>query len=185
MRTLRVCLLALGVSLAAQASAADSYVIDPVHSSVQWKVQHMGAGHVWGRFTDFSGTLRLDGSAPEQSAVELTVKSASVLTDNEKRDQHLRSPDFFNARQFPVITFKSSAVKPTGPNSAEVAGELTLKGVTRTVTARATRTGAQGDLVGLEATLTLQRSDFGMGFGVGQGLGDEVQLLISVEAKRQ
>ncbi|MCK7482794.1 MAG: YceI family protein [Candidatus Moduliflexus flocculans] len=145
----------------------------------------MGAGHVWGRFTDFSGTLRLDAAAPAGSAVEVTVKSASVLTDNEKRDQHLRSPDFFNARQFPVITFKSSAVKPTGPDSAEVTGELTLKGVKRPVTARVTRTGAQGDLVGLEATLSVKRSEFGMGFGVGQGLGDEVLLVISVEAKKK
>jgi polyisoprenoid-binding protein YceI len=185
MRTIAIPLFALGVALTGQARAADTYEIDPVHSAVLFSVQHQGAGWVWGRFTDFSGALTLDAAAPDRSTVELTVKAGSVLTDNEKRDQHLRSPDFFNARQFPVLTFKSRAVKVLGPERAEVSGDLTLKGVTRKVTAQVTRTGAQGDLVGLEATLSIKRSEFGMGWGVGQGLGDEVRLVIAVEAKKK
>lgn len=165
--------------------AADKYEVDPVHSAVLFKIQHAGAGHVWGRFTGFTGSISLDAADPAKSSVEFSVKSDSVLTDNEKRDQHLKSPDFLNVRQFPALTFKSAAVKVTGPTSAEVTGELTLHGVAKSVTAQVKRTGAQGDLVGFEATFAIQRSQYGMGWGVGQGLGDEVQIVVAAEAKKK
>jgi polyisoprenoid-binding protein YceI len=174
--------MAAAVLIGSSALAQGTYEVDPVHSAVLFKVQHAGAGYTWGRFTDFSGSLRLDAAAPERSRLELTVKSASVLTDDAKRDQHLRSPDFFNVRQFPVITFRSTAVRTTGPDSAVVTGELTLKGVTKSVSAEARRVGQQGDLVGFEAAFSLKRSEFGMDWGVGKGLGDEVWLIVSLEA---
>lgn len=165
------------------ARAAEKYTLDEIHSSIHLKVQHKGAGYVFGRFDDFSGSIDLDRQAPENSSIQVTVQAASVNTGFDKRDQHLRSPDFLNAKQFPTIDFRSTAVERTGENSAEVTGELTLLGRTATVTAQATHTGSQGDLVGFEARFTLKRSDWGMKFMVGP-LGDEVELLILVEGKK-
>lgn len=178
----------LGFALAAAgltrpAQAAEKYTLDKIHSSIHLKVQHKGAGYVFGRFDDFSGSIELDRQAPENSSIQITVQASSVNTGFEKRDQHLRSPDFLNAKQFPTITFRSTAVERTGEQTAAVTGELTLLGRTASVTAQAEHTGSQGELVGFEARFNLRRSDWGMKFMVGP-LGDEVELLILVEGKK-
>jgi len=176
--------IVLGIALP-QAKAADTYNVDGVHSYALFKIKHLAVGYSYGRFNEVSGTLSLDTARPEKSSVELTVKAASVDTANPKRDQHLKSPDFFNAKQFPEITFKSTSVKLTGKDTAAVTGELTLHGVTRTIVAEVAHTGSGKDpwggvRAGFEATFSVKRSDFGMTF-MQDGLSDEVQVIVSVE----
>jgi len=171
-------------SLSAAAQAAETYAVDKIHSQVQFKVQHKGAGFVFGRFNDFSGSFTIDPKKPANSSVELTVQAGSVDTGFAKRDQHLASPDFFNAKQFPTITFKSKQVKVTGKQTAQVTGDLTLLGKTRPVTAQVRHTGTSGDLAGFEASFKIKRSDWGMKFMVGP-LGDEVELTVAVEGGKK
>src|SRR5262249_21187057 len=111
--------------------AADDYAIDAVHSGVTFKVSHLGLAWIYGRFDDFSGKLTLD-SDPARCSFNLTIKADSMDTNNKQRDGHLRSPDFFNAKQFPAVTFQSTAVK-AAKDGFEVAGDLTMHGETKPV----------------------------------------------------
>jgi polyisoprenoid-binding protein YceI len=170
------------------AFAADEYAIDPVHSGVNFKISHMGLSSVSGRFNDYSGTFAIDADDPGKCSFEMTIKTESVDTNNKKRDDHLRSPDFFNAKQFPGITFKSTSVKQA-KDGYEVTGELTLHGVTKTITINLVggkkaefpkgvqRTGYSGEV-------TIKRSDFSMDKFVGM-LGDEVPVTVSFEGSKK
>src|SRR5205814_1693310 len=109
---------------AAPALAADDYALDAMHAAVTFKISHLGLSWTFGRFNDVSGGFTLDRDDPGKSSFALAIKTESVDTNNPKRDEHLRSPDFFNAKQFPVITFKSTTVKPIA-DGFEVAGEFT------------------------------------------------------------
>lgn len=165
------------------AQAEKTYGMDPAHSAVLFSVQHQGVATNHGRFNDFSGKLTLDWKKPQNSSVQFTVKTASVDTGLAKRDQHLKSPDFFNSRQFPVITFKSTQVRPTSKNQADVDGKLMINGVIRVVTAKVRLTGSDGNgLVGFDADLKIKRSDFGMKFMIPM-VGDDVHIRVSLEAK--
>src|SRR5947209_14950172 len=104
-------LFVAAVGAAAPARAADTYAVDPMHSSVYFKISHLGLANVFGRFNEFSGNFTLDPDDAGKCSFEMTIKPESVDTNNPKRDSHLRSPDFFNVKQFPAITFKSTAVK--------------------------------------------------------------------------
>jgi polyisoprenoid-binding protein YceI len=164
--------------------AADKYKIDPEHSSVIFRINHLDIADIYGRFNDPTGVVVLDSSDPSKSSFTFEVQAANIDTHNEKRDAHLRSPDFFDAKQFPVITFKSTSVKGSG-NDYEVTGDLTMHGVTKQITVPITRTGEGKDpwggyRTGWKATADLKRSDFGIK-GVA-GVGDEVHLIISFEA---
>src|SRR5437879_3709531 len=123
-----VTLLAVGPS-----ARADEYVLDEAHSGVNFKISHIGLSWTFGRFKEVSGSCTLDAAAPAKSAFNLTIKADSIDTNNQKRDDHLKSPDFFNATQFPTITFKSTAVKPV-EGGLEVTGDFTMHGVTKAVT---------------------------------------------------
>lgn len=176
---------------AVPAFAADTYAIDPVHSSVGFSIRHF-VGKVGGTFTQFGGTLSLDPAALESSSVEATISVASVSTANEKRDGHLKSPDFFDAEKFPSMTFKSTSWKKTGDDTFDVAGDLTIKGVTKPVVLQAKLLGfgdgMQGaKLVGWEATTTVKRSDFGVNGPavLGKALGEDVAVTISIEADKK
>lgn len=164
--------------------------VDPVHSHVLFKIRHMGASWSWGRFDDLAGAVETDDSGDELRGASFTVKAETVNTGNEARDKHLRGPDFFNAKQFPEITFKSSGVKSAQGGAWDVTGDLSLHGETKPATARVVKVGAgkgKGGvaLAGWEATLTLKRSDFGMTYGTDMGaLGDEVHLIVAVEASK-
>ncbi len=168
--------------------AADTYAVDPVHSTFLFKIKHMNTSFTYGRINASSGTLVVDEADPSKSSVELELKADSVDTTNEKRDQHLKGPDFFNAKQFPTITFKSKSVKKTGEDY-EIAGDFTLLGVTKEVAAKFTHVGS-GKLptgtaiIGFEGTFTIKRSDFGMNKMLG-GVGDDVVLTVSVEADKK
>lgn len=169
--------------------AAETYKVDPVHSSFLFRVKHFNAGYFYGRFNEATGTVVIDEANPAKSSVEIQVKVESIDTNDVKRDQHLKSPDFFNAKQFPTITFKSKQVKPSGKDTYEVTGDLTLHGVTRTVTAKVTRTGGGKDpfgkfRIGFETVFTIKRSDFGMKFMLGP-VSDEIRLIVSIEGIRQ
>jgi polyisoprenoid-binding protein YceI len=180
--------LIAAVLVASPALAADTYAIDPVHSGVSFKIGHLGLSNVHGRFDDFGGGFTIDPDASKCS-FEVTIKTESVDTNNKQRDTHLRSPDFFNSKQFPEITFRSTAVKAV-EGGYEVTGDLTLHGVTKPVTFSlkggktaefpkgVTRTGYTGDLV-------IKRSDFEIAKGIGDALGDEVQVSIGIEGTKK
>jgi polyisoprenoid-binding protein YceI len=160
-----------------------TYKIDPVHSSVVFGIRHLGITYVYGRFNAMSGTLTI---GEENHAIEMTVETAGIDTNNEKRDRHLRSEDFFDAESHPAISFKSASFAPTDEDTFEVSGELTLHGVTRpmTVTARHTGSGEDpwgGFRTGFQTVFGIRRSDFGMD-KLMNSVGDEVELTVSIQA---
>jgi polyisoprenoid-binding protein YceI len=179
-------LLALAATTVAQ---ADSFKIDPVHSAILFKINHFGAGNVWGRFDTFSGTFTIDQNDPSKDAVSIEIKTDSVDTNAPDRDKHIKSPDFFNAAQYPTTTFKSTSVKKVDDKTYEITGDLTLRGVTKPVTldvkAIGTGTGPKGEFrAGFEATTTLKRSEFEVKTFL-PAVGDDVALTIAVEGIKQ
>ncbi len=176
-------------ALSSPVPAAATYAGDTVHSFVLFKIRHLGTSWTHGRFNDFTVSVQAGEGGALVSAVDFVVKCESVDTGNAKRDQHLKSPDFFNAKQFADIAFKSTAVKALDADNADVTGDLTLHGVTKSITARVTKVGAgkgmKGeDLLGLESTFALKRSDFGMTNMVGP-VGDDVTLTVAVEGAKK
>lgn len=176
----------LASSQQAPAPQAPTYKVDPVHSSVVFRVQHNEVSYFYGVFKDINGTVTLNEKEPGKSSVDLTIKVDSVDTRNERRDNHLKSPDFFNAGQFPTITFKSKEFKKLEGGNWQVTGDLTLHGVTKSITVKFTTTGEKPDnrgtkRAGGETTFMLKRSDFGMNFMI-PAVGDEVTLTVSIEA---
>jgi polyisoprenoid-binding protein YceI len=176
--------------LAGQSRAADTYKVDPVHSFAVFRIEHANLGHVWGRINDPGGTFTLDAADPTKSTFNLELQVANVDTHNDKRDAHLKSPDFFNAKQYPTITFKSKSAKAgAAANMLEVTGDLTMHGVTKSVTIPVELAG-KGEFppgtqrAGIEATLTVKRTDFDMKNMVGP-VGDEVRLVVALEGVKQ
>jgi polyisoprenoid-binding protein YceI len=166
------------------ANAADTFKLDPVHSFVLFSVQHLRIANTYGRFNDISGIVVFDKDNPSKSSVELSVPVASLDTHNSIRDQSLRSPDFFDAKQFPTMTFKSTNVEGSG-DTLTVSGDLTIHGVTKPMTVDFKK-GGEGKGVfgemrgGGETHFTIKRSDFGMKFQQG-AIGDEVNIILSLE----
>lgn len=175
------------LGLALSASGADTYKVDPVHSSVIFGIKHKGVTNFYGAFKEISGTVTFDAADPSKSSVELTVPVESVDTRDDKRNQHLKSPDFFNAKQFPTITFKSNKIEGSG-DTYKVSGDLTIHGVTKPITVdfkRGADGGGQGKTTGGgEARFTIKRSDFDMKFMVGP-LGDDVSIILSLEGPKE
>jgi polyisoprenoid-binding protein YceI len=175
-----------------QESGTTTYDIDPVHSSVVFRVLHMGIAPFYGRFNDLAGTIVHDPANPENSSVKIEIEAESVDTGAAARDRHLRSPDFFNAKQFPKITFESTGVKKTGDGTFEVTGDLTLLGRTRPVTLTVERTGEGNGprgkpRIGFATTTSIRRSEFGMTYMLDEkkGVGDRVDLFLAVEGVRR
>jgi polyisoprenoid-binding protein YceI len=188
MKPSRLILTVFFSSFALAAHAADTYKIDPIHSSVVFSTKHVGVTDFYGDFKDISGTVTFDAADPAKSSVEVTVPVESVDTRNEKRDQHLKSPDFFNAKQFPTLSFKSTKVEASG-NTYKVTGDFTLHGVTKPLTVEFKKggegKGMQGETRGGgEARFTIKRSDFGMSF-MPAAIGDEVAIILSLEGVKQ
>jgi polyisoprenoid-binding protein YceI len=171
-----------------------TWKVDPAHSSVEFAVKHMGIANVRGKFREFEGTLEV-GEDLASSGAHGLVKVASITTDEEQRDAHLRSPDFFNVDEFPEITFESTRVEAIDDESSHVIGDLTMHGVTQEVKLKAVVQGADTDpsgneRVGLEAVGALLRSDFDMKFNqaLGSGnvlVGDKVSVSLSISAVKQ
>lgn len=169
----------------ASAAGVTAYTIDDVHSCALFRVKHAAASQFWGRFNDISGTFTV-ANDPALMAFSVEIKVDSVDTAEPKLDGHLKSPDFFNAAEFPTMKFTSrSAKKAAGENMFEVAGDLSMHGVTKPVTAMVELTGVSdmmGGRAGIEAIFTVKRSDFGMTYGVDKGaIGDEVRVLVNLE----
>ena len=170
------------------APAAETYKLDPDHTSIIFRLKHLGVAYVYGRFSGPTGSFVFDESSPANSSIEIQVEAKNVGTAVEKRDNHLKSPDFFDADEHPLIKFKSTAVKKSGPDSYEVSGNLTLLGKTQPITVKALQTGNGKDpwgnfMQGFETSFTIKRSDFGMDFMMGVA-GDDVLLTVSVEGIR-
>lgn len=187
-------LLALGLALVVSGSSVRANEIlkfDPARSTIAFKVRHM-LGTAKGKFTKFSGTIEVDREHPEQSSVSATIQATSIDTANAKRDDHLRTADFFDVRKYPEITFKSRRVKQTGPNAGEIAGDLTMHGVTRPITMSVQLLGdsesaAKNPTTRWRVTTApLKRSDFGVGKGTGGEwmIGDDVAVEIEIQAAR-
>lgn len=171
--------------------AADTYKVDPVHSAVIFRIGHFNIGQVYGRFnlTENAGTFTIDTANPENNSFEIVIDADKIDTGNAKRDDHLRGADFFNVKQFPQITFKSTSVKSAGENVYDVTGDLTLHGVTKPITIQVTKLGEGKDPMGgyragLAAEFTVKRSDYGM-TGMLEGIGDEVTLMIAFEGVKE
>jgi polyisoprenoid-binding protein YceI len=163
--------------------------VDPIHSSVEFHVKHLGIATVKGQFKEFEGTLEV---GPDGSRAYGTVKVASVDTREPQRDAHLRSPDFFDADQYPEIAFQSTAIRPLDEDTFEIDGDLSIHGVTRGLTLKATVEGTETDpqgnpRVGLSATAQIDRSDYEMKFNMALGSGnvvvsDKVKILLEISA---
>lgn len=158
--------LLAGILLAGSAFGAEEYTLDKSHSSVSFVVKHMVIAKVRGNFTEFDGTIMIDDKDITKSSVKGTVKVASINTDNEKRDAHLRGADFFDAEKFPEITFESKKIVKKDDGHVCV-GLLTMRGVTKEVEIPFSITGKIKDpwgneRVGIEASFTINRQDYGV-----------------------
>jgi polyisoprenoid-binding protein YceI len=184
MKTARFLLAAVSVlTLPLWVLGADTYKVDPVHSTVLFGVKHMDIGRFWGRFNKFGGHFTLNSADPTANSFEIEIDPASVDTNNKDRDRHLKSPDFFSTSEFPKVEFKSRDVKKIDDQTLEVNGDLTFHGVTRPQTVRIELIGTgnhpkMGYRAGIEATFTLKQSEFGMKAGP---LGGDVHVIAALE----
>ena len=183
-----VCLVAGSV---AGSNAADKYTIDKTHSSIQFSVKHLVISKVKGGFNEFTGTILYDEKDMGKSSVEVQIQTASIDTRDEKRDAHLKSPDFFGVEEFPEITFKSKSVTKTEDGYVLV-GDLTMHGVVKEVTIPFTFSGVITDpwgnsRLGASALLEINRQDYGISFsqtldGGGLVVGDNLKIELEIEA---
>ena len=188
--------LVIVIALAAPAGAASDWKIDPAHTNVQFSVRHMMISNVRGEFVKVGGTVQLDDQDPTRSKVQATIDAATLNTREPKRDEHLRSPDFFDVAKYPTITFTSKTIEKTGDNRFKMTGDLALHGVTRAVVLDVESSGAPikdfmgSTRAGARATTRVNRKDFGIVWnkaldGGGIAVGDEVEVTIDVEAIKQ
>jgi polyisoprenoid-binding protein YceI len=182
--------------LAAGLLPAANYAIDSAHSAAQFKVRHLMVSNVRGDFSHLSGKLEFDLKNPESSRVEATIDVATVDTREPDRDKHLRSADFFDAGKYPQMIFKSKKFIASGPNSYQVVGDLTIRGVTREVTFKVDNVtpetkGMMGETrIGAQVSGTVNRKDFGVSWnksldGGGVVVGDDVEITLDIEAIRK
>ena len=186
--------LALFVMLPVLAHA-DTWQIDPAHTNVEFTVRHMMISNVKGQFQKTAGTITVNGNDPASAQIDATIDASSVDTRVERRDMHLKSPDFLDVAKYPTITFKSTKVEADGPNKWKVTGDLTLHGVTKPVVLDVESSGAPISMggkthAGASATTKIKRSDFGLTWNKameagGVMVGDEVAISIDVEAIKQ
>lgn len=190
MKRILLSTLALCLGLSAQA-AVETYKIDSAHSSIGFSIRHFFT-KVPGEFTKFEGTIVVDRDNLEKSSATAKIETPSINTRNEKRDKDLRSANFFEVEKFPTISFKSTSWKKTGEDTYDIAGDLTIKDVTKPVVLKSKSLGfgpgAQGAMIsGWEGTTTINRKDFGMKLnpGLEKILGEDVDITITVEADLQ
>jgi polyisoprenoid-binding protein YceI len=181
--------LLVALAFTAQAHAADTYKIDPVHSSVLFRAKHVNTGYVWGRFRDVSGTFVLDDTDLSKSSFNVEIPVASIDSNNEKRDAHLKSPDFFNAVQYPTVSFRSTSVKKGEGATYDITGDLTLHGVTKPITLKVNLVGT-GEFppgshrAGLDVHFSVKLSDYQIK-GLPGAVDDEIHLIVETEGVKQ
>ncbi|HOQ33134.1 MAG TPA: YceI family protein [Candidatus Hydrogenedens sp.] len=193
MRTISRILIGLTFFISIQTltshAETNTYQIDPTHSSVWFRVLHLNISPAYGAFGDISGTIQFNAENTDKSSIEVTIKTASVNTLNDKRDEHLRSADFFNVEQFPEAKFKSNSWERTDENRYRIKGVLTLLGVDKPIEFEARLVGSgkgrnNEDRLGFEAVFTIKRSDFGMVKYLPSQIGDEVSITVGIEAEK-
>lgn len=178
------------LSVSSSAFAAEPYAFDPSHTSISYSIDHMGLSEMHGVFRKFDGDLQLDTADISKSTVAVTIDVASIDTGVVKLDEHLRTPDFFDVAKFPQMSFKSTKVESTGANTFKLTGDLTLHGVTKSVTLNASmRTVASHPFMkvpaaGFLATGEIKRSEFGITTYPG-ALGEVVKIRIDTEAAQK
>lgn len=198
MRRLIVAFAALAMPLVA-AGQVETYVIDPYHTVPYWETDHLGFATMRGRFDRPSGKFTIDRAA-KSGTLEVVIQTASLSTGDPERDgrprtrdEHLRTPDFFNVQEFPTMTFRANSVKFKGDDPEVIEGDLTLLGVTKPVALKVERwkcgpdprTQGKRFQCGGNASGSFKRSDFGMKFGLPTAIGDEVKLWMSFYGFRQ
>jgi polyisoprenoid-binding protein YceI len=179
-------------SFTSHVSANSTYVIDTagVHYYAGFQISHLGFSTMHGRFDTLSGTIKYDDAEPTNSQVNVTIKASSINTNMAKRDAHLKSPDFFNVEEFSDITFVSTKFVKTGEKTAQMTGNLTMMGVTKSITLDTTLVNiganpfSKAQTAAWSARGTIKRSDFGSKYGA-PAIGDEVTLIIDIEALKQ
>lgn len=192
-RRLRILTLFLAVA-AAPLFAAETFTIDKSHSDASFTVRHF-VSKVHGRFGDFDGAIQIDPARPEASSVVFTIKTASISTNDSKRDDDLRSPNFFDAAKFPEITFKSTKIAPAGKDKYDVTGTFTMHGVSKEITIPVAFLGYAKDpwgneRAGFELSTKLNRKDYGINWNKvldagGTMLGDDVDVSVTLETVKK
>lgn len=166
---------------------ADKYQLDPSHAVVVFKASHQGYCSVYGMFKTVTGSFEFNEKNPDTSNFDIAIKADSLTTLVDKRDEMLRKPDFLDAKQFPTINLKSQSLKKTGPNTYDVKAQLTLHGITKTISFQLTQGRVGADPMGKQKTggdakFTIKRSDYGMNFMQGPTkVGDEIEIMVGIE----
>lgn len=171
------------------AAAPQTYAVDPGHSAAMFRVIHLGAGAFWGRFNAVSGSIAFDATADDGLSFDVSIDTNSIDSGMDNLDAHLKNADFFDVENHGTMTFKSLSAKRTRPKMYEVKGNLTMRGVTKEITAMVEHTGTadmgRGARVGFEAIFTVKRSEYGIMYGVENGaLGDETRIIVAMEARQ-
>lgn len=179
----------------AQATTATTWVIDPSHSEVQFKVKHLMVSTVTGSFGQYEGQLVMAGDDFEDAQISFSAEISSISTNQEQRDTHLKSADFFDADQFPQLTFTSTGMKKTGDDTYALTGDLTLHGVTKPVTLKAEYGGQMEDFygqtkAGFELTGVIKRKEYGLNWDAvteagGVVVSDDVRLIMNIQVIKQ
>jgi polyisoprenoid-binding protein YceI len=173
--------------------AEETFVFDKAHSTLGFRIRHV-VTKVNGRFKDFDGTIWIDRQSPTASKVDLTIRTASIDTGNDNRDQDLRSANFFEVEKFPTITFRSTKIEPKGSDAFVVTGDLSMHGVTKSIQVPVTSSGfgkmGKTEKAGFSISFSLNRKDYGITWNraLDQGgtlLGDDVEIVIEVEANKK
>jgi polyisoprenoid-binding protein YceI len=191
LKTLSISTLFAACTLITSQVQAAKYTIDTegAHAFVQFRIKHLGYSWLYGRFNEFKGSFGWDASKPEASTIEVTVNTNSLDSNHAERDKHIRSDDFLNTSKFSEATFVSKKVVKTGDKTAQMTGDLTIHGVTKSISLEATFIGEGKDpwggyRAGFQAQATIKPGDFGV--DTEKQLGQtEVELIISVEGIRQ
>lgn len=183
------------MSVTSAKTGTTTYAIDTAHTMVGFSVKHMMFSTVRGSFRSFEGTIVVDHDNPAKSTVEVTIDASSVTTGDEKRDEHLRSGDFFDSVNYPTLTFKSTLVDFKSADDFTIHGNLTIRGVTKPVKIKAEQTGEGinpwgAEVAGFEGSTKISRKDFGLNWNAalekgGVLVGDEIKITLEVEAAKQ
>ncbi|MGZ3831693.1 MAG: YceI family protein [Mucilaginibacter sp.] len=174
---------------------ATKWVLDPMHSEVQFKVKHLVISTVTGSFKSFEGQFETEGDDFENASIDFSLDVNSIDTNQEQRDGHLKSPEFFDAETFPKISFKSTSFKKTGGDEYTLTGDLTIKDVTKSITLNVEHGGSAADFygntkAGFEITGKINRKEFGLTWdGITEAgsvvVGEDIKLIINAQFAKQ
>lgn len=178
--------VASGITFSAAQAAPQTFTLESPHTQILFSVNHLGFSNSYGKFTGYEGTIVFDPEAPAASSVDVTIDAKSVDLNHAKWNDHVKNADILDTEKFPNITFKSTKIEVTGEKTANITGDLTIRGVTKpvvlaTVFNKLDKHPMKGEVVaGFSATAQFKRSDFGVSYGL-PNVGDEMKIIIEVE----